>query len=143
MNLKAEGDLQVDDHHTVEDCAIIIGQAIDKLLGDRSDIVRYGYSYAPLDESLSRAVVDLVSRPYASVNLDLKREKVGELSCENVPHFFETLAVNGKFTLHLDTLRGTNDHHRIESSFKALALAFKEAMRLAANDRPLSTKGSL
>ena len=143
MTLKAEGDLHTGDHHTVEDCAIIIGQAIEQQLYDRSGITRFGYAYAPLDDSLSRAVIDLASRPNSCVNLSLAREKVGELSCENVTHFFQTLTTYARFTLHLDTIRSINDHHAIESAFKAFALAFKSAIQPAGNDKPLSTKGVL
>lgn len=143
IELVAKGDLQVDDHHTVEDCAIVIGEAIDKQLEERKGITRFGCAYAPLDESLSRAVVDLVSRPYAVVNLPLVREKVGDLSCENVTHFFQTLATHGKFTMHIDLIRSSNDHHAIESAFKSLALAFRSALMPSSNDNPQSTKGVL
>ena len=143
IELVVKGDLQIDDHHTVEDCAIVIGEAIDKQLEERKGITRFGYAYAPLDESLSRAVVDLVSRPYAVVNLPLNRDKVGDLSCENVSHFFQTLSVYGKFTLHLDLLRSSNDHHAIESAFKSFALALKNALQHSSSDKPKSTKGVL
>ena len=143
MNLTAKGDLHIDDHHTIEDCAIAIGQAINKQLEERKGITRYGYAYAPLDDSLSRSVVDLVSRPFSVINLPLKREKVGELSCENVSHFFQTLSAYSKFTLHIDLLRSTNDHHAIESAFKSLALALKSALLPSSEENPLSTKGVL
>lgn len=143
MTLKADGDLAVDDHHTVEDCALILGQALDSTLGDRADIRRFGHAYAPLDESLARAVVDLVTRPYAEIQLGLQRETIGSLSAENIPHFFRALATSGRFTLHLDVLRGSNDHHRTESAFKALALALRRAAQTTGGNNSLSTKGRL
>ena len=143
LQLKATGDLEVDDHHIVEDCAIVLGQALDELMKERRGINRFGYAYAPLDESLSRAVIDLVSRPCSTVELGLTREKVGELACENVSHFFTTLATNARFTLHLDLLRGNNDHHRIESAFKAFALAIKQALQKKDVNSVGSTKGVL
>lgn len=127
LTLACDGDLDVDDHHSVEDCAIVLGEALDAALGDRAGLVRFGSAYAPLDEALSRAVIDLVRRPCAVVALGLTRERLGTLSCENIPHFFVSLAMNARFTLHLDVLRGDNDHHRAESAFKAFALALRDA----------------
>jgi len=143
LQLKATGDLEIDDHHTAEDCAICLGQALDEALDERNDIVRFGYAYAPLDESLARAVVDLSNRPGAYVTLGLMREKLGELACENITHFFQTLAINGRFTLHLDVLRGENDHHRAESAAKALALALRTAVSRRDDSVNPSTKGGL
>lgn len=142
LNLRCTGDLQIDDHHTAEDCAIALGQAIDQALADRKGIARFASAYAPLDESLSRAVIDLVTRPHATINLGLQREQLGTLSCENIPHVLQSLAINARFTAHVDVLRGDNDHHKAESAFKALALALREAITL----RPgggASTKGVL
>lgn len=144
--LRCEGDLHIDDHHTAEDCALALGEAFDAALGDRSGIMRFGWAYAPLDEALSRAVVDLVRRPGASVELGLTRERLGELSCENVAHFLSSFAIAGRFTLHIDTLKGANDHHRAESAFKALALALRQATAPADAAAPASarsTKGAL
>lgn len=128
LSLLCRGDLSVDDHHTAEDCAIVLGAVLDAALGDRASIVRFGYAYAPLDESLARAVVDLVRRPSANIALGLTRERLGDLSCENIPHFFASLCMNARFTLHLDVLRGENDHHRAEAAFKSLALALRQAV---------------
>jgi imidazoleglycerol phosphate dehydratase HisB len=142
LSLTCEGDTHVDDHHTAEDCAIVLGEAIDGALGPREGIARFGSGYAPLDEALARAVVDLVRRPCAVVSLGLTRERLGGLACENIPHFFTSLAMNGRFTLHVDCLRGENDHHRAEAAFKATALA----LRVAVSERPgaaASTKGVL
>ncbi|CAI4779687.1 ADQ_G0050690.mRNA.1.CDS.1 [Saccharomyces cerevisiae] len=121
------GDLHIDDHHTTEDCGIALGQAFKEALGAVRGVKRFGSGFAPLDEALSRAVVDLSNRPYAVVELGLQREKVGDLSCEMIPHFLESFAEASRITLHVDCLRGKNDHHRSESAFKALAVAIREA----------------
>lgn len=142
LSLRCRGDLQIDDHHTAEDCAIALGAAIDRALGDRSGIARFGFAYAPLDESLSRAVIDLATRPLAVIDLGLTREKLGELSCENISHVLQSLATAGRFTLHVDVLRGSNDHHRAESAFKALALAARAAV-VRTGTGINSTKGAL
>lgn len=137
------GDLHIDDHHTTEDCGIALGQAFKEALGHVRGVKRFGSGYAPLDEALSRAVVDLSNRPYAVIELGLKREKIGDLSCEMIPHFLESFAEAARITLHVDCLRGFNDHHRSESAFKALAIAIKEAISSnGTNDVP-STKGVL
>lgn len=140
LTLTCEGDLHVDDHHTAEDCAIALGEALDAALGSRTGITRFSSGYAPLDESLARAVVDLVRRPCAVVSLGLTRERLGQLACENIPHFFTSLALNARFTLHLDVLRGANDHHRAEAAFKALAIALRDAVIIRNVSTP-STKG--
>ncbi len=143
LHLKATGDLEIDDHHTAEDCAICLGQAFDKALGDRSGIARFGHAYAPLDEALARSVVDLATRPGAFVQLNLMRELIGTLATENITHFFQSLAINGRFTLHLDVLRGDNDHHRAEAAAKALALALRQAVSIRSDGSNPSTKGVL
>lgn len=143
LQLRCSGDLQVDDHHTVEDCALALGEALDNALGERAGIARFGYAYAPLDEALARAVVDLSGRPGAVVNLGLKRESIGAVACENLTHFFASLAMTAKVSLHIDVLRGENDHHRIESSFKALALALRQASALTETEEIPSVKGKL
>jgi imidazoleglycerol-phosphate dehydratase len=143
LTLKCRGDLEVDDHHTVEDCALALGQALDQALAERRGIARFGSAYAPLDEALARAVVDLSGRPCAVVDLGLQREALGGLSCENLPHFFASLATTGRMALHVDVLRGANDHHRAEAAFKAAALALREAVRADGPDQVPSTKGVL
>jgi imidazoleglycerol-phosphate dehydratase len=143
LTLKCQGDLEIDDHHTVEDCALAIGQALDQALGERRGIARFGSAYAPLDEALARAVVDLSGRPCAVVELGLARETLGTLACENLAHFFLSLATAGRMALHVDLLRGTNDHHRAEAAFKATALALRQAVRLDGSDQVPSTKGVL
>lgn len=142
LTLSCKGDLHVDDHHSVEDCGIVLGQAVKAALGDLRGITRYGYAYAPLDESLSRAVVDISGRPFADVNLNLQRERIGNLSCEMLPHFLSSFATSASITLHVDVLKGKNDHHRAESAFKALALALRTAFKREGTDIP-STKGVL
>ncbi|MFG0257666.1 MAG: imidazoleglycerol-phosphate dehydratase HisB [Phycisphaerales bacterium JB043] len=144
LDLRCAGDLEVDDHHTVEDCAIVMGEAIRGALGDRRGIRRFASSYAPLDESLARVVVDLSGRASAEVNLGLKRDRIGAVACENITHFFTSFAMAARLTLHVDVLRGENDHHKAEAAFKALALAMREAVASdGVRDRVPSTKGVL
>lgn len=126
LTLKCKGDLHICDHHTAEDCALVVGEAFDKALGDRKDIRRFGHAYCPLDEALSRAVVDISSRPSAHIELNLVREKIGELSCEMIPHVMESFATEARMTLHVDCLKGKNDHHKAESAFKALGVALRQ-----------------
>lgn len=137
------GDLHIDDHHTAEDVGISLGMAFHKALGQVKGVKRFGSAFAPLDEALSRAVVDLSNRPYAVVELGLKREKIGDLSCEMIPHVLESFAQGAAITIHVDCLRGFNDHHRAESAFKALAVAIKEAISLNGTNEVPSTKGVL
>ncbi len=142
LELECHGDLEVDDHHTAEDCALAIGSAIDRALGDRDGIARFGWAYAPLDEALARAVVDLSGRPWPEIDLGLRREALGGLACENVSHVLISLAMAARASFHVDVLRGTNDHHRAEASFKALALALRQATAMAGAG-VASTKGAL
>ncbi len=142
ITLRCSGDLHIDDHHTAEDCALALGSAFDEALGERRGITRFGHAYAPLDEALARVVVDLSGRPYHVVEMGLTREALGGLSCENIPHFFWSFAVNARAALHVDVLRGENDHHRAEAAFKAFALALRHACRVDGDSVP-STKGVL
>jgi imidazoleglycerol-phosphate dehydratase len=142
LEVSATGDIEVDDHHTVEDCAIVLGRALDEALGDRSGITRFGSGYAPLDESLSRVVIDLSGRPWPEVNLAFSRPTIGDVATENIVHFFRSLAIEARMALHVDLIRGDNDHHKAESAFKALALALREAVALRGDGVP-STKGRL
>ncbi|KAL7823645.1 imidazoleglycerol-phosphate dehydratase [Trichoderma gracile] len=145
MALNCKGDTYIDDHHTAEDCCIAIGDAFAKALGTLSGVARFGYAYCPLDEALSRAVVDLSNRPYSVVDLGLKREFLGQLSTEMIPHCLQSFAQAARVTLHVDCLRGDNDHHRAESAFKALAVAIRMATtRVAGKEGEVpSTKGTL
>ena len=123
LKLVCDGDLHIDDHHTAEDCALALGSAIDAALGPRKGIKRFGYAYAPLDEALARTVIDLSGRPWPEIHLDLQREMVGTWACENITHFFQSLAMTLKCSLHVDVIRGDNDHHKAEAAFKSLALS--------------------
>ncbi len=142
LKLVCRGDLPVDDHHTVEDCALALGQALDQMLGDRAGIARFGFAYAPLDEALCRCVVDLSGRPYCLAELGLTTDRLGGLSCQNLPHFFRSFAAAARCCVHLELLRGENDHHRAEAAFKALALSLRAALARTGGGVP-STKGVL
>ncbi|KAH6854288.1 Imidazoleglycerol-phosphate dehydratase-domain-containing protein [Chaetomium sp. MPI-CAGE-AT-0009] len=145
LALACKGDLHIDDHHTAEDVCISLGYAFARALGTPTGLARFGYAYAPLDEALSRAVVDLSNRPYCVADLGLKREKIGDLSTEMIPHCLQSFAGAARITLHVDCLRGDNDHHRAESAFKALAVAVRQATsRVAGREGEVpSTKGTL
>jgi imidazoleglycerol phosphate dehydratase HisB len=144
LSLSCEGDLHVDDHHTVEDCALSLGRAFDEALADRKGIRRFGYAYAPLDEALARVVVDFSGRPAPVIELGLVRPMIGDVASENLTHFFESFAATARCALHVDVLRGKNDHHRIEAAFKAFALCLHQATRITGDQRAVpSTKGAL
>ncbi len=143
LSLTCTGDLGIDDHHTAEDSALALGEAVGSLLGDRSGIRRFGSAHVPLDESLARAVVDLSARPWPEIHLGLARERLGGLSAENVGHVLTSFAMQARCALHVDLLRGTNDHHRAEAAFKATALAFRQALEPADFQGVPSTKGRL
>jgi imidazoleglycerol-phosphate dehydratase len=143
LTLRCTGDTHIDDHHTAEDCALTLGQALDEALGERRGIARFGSAFAPLDEALAQAVVDLSGRPYSVVDLELTREKLGDLACENVEHVIASLAVASRSCIHLDVLRGSNNHHKAEAAYKALALALRTAVAETGGADVPSTKGSL
>lgn len=143
LELRCDGDVAVDDHHTAEDCALALGQAIDQALGDRRGIERFGHAYAPLDEALVRAVVDLSGRPYPKVSLGFARDMIGAIATENLTHFFQSLAVAGRMALHVEKLAGDNDHHKAEAAFKATALALRAAVRRDGSETVPSEKGVL
>ena len=143
LSLSCSGDLVVDDHHSCEDCALVLGAAIDQAVGERRGIQRFGSAYAPLDEALARAVVDLSGRPWPEVDLGLQREMIGDLASECMEHLVISLAMAMKGSLHLDVLRGRNDHHRAEAAMKALALALRQALASTATSTIASTKGVL
>ena len=134
LNVQCKGDVHIDDHHTVEDVAISLGDCFGKALGDRKGIVRWGHAYAPLDESLSRSVVDVSGRGNCHVpEVPTDRVLIKDLSTEMVPHFFESFAHAMKATVHVDVLKGKNAHHMVESMFKSFALALKMARRRASS----------
>ncbi|MCC6545972.1 imidazoleglycerol-phosphate dehydratase HisB [Candidatus Sumerlaeota bacterium] len=143
LELTCKGDLHIDDHHTAEDCALALGQAFEKALGDKRGIARFGHAYAPLDEALARAVVDFSGRPCTVLDFGFNRERVGDLSTEMIPHFFQSFATTSKSSIHVDVMRGDNDHHRAEAAFKALALAIRTAVKRDGSDSVPSTKGVL
>ena len=139
--LKCKGDLHIDDHHTAEDCGLALGEAFDKALGKRAGIVRFGSAHCPLDEALSRAVVDISSRPHAVINMALTREMIGGISAEMLKRFLELRSNSSRKRLHVTNLYGENNHHKVESSFKALGVAVRQAVtRTGSSDTP-STKG--
>lgn len=144
LEVHAQGDLAVDEHHTVEDVAIVLGQALDQALGRREGIFRMGHAYVPMDDALAFAAVDLSGRPYAVLEMDFGREHLGGMSTEMIPHFLETLAVHARMNLHARVLYGANAHHKAEALSKALGRALRQA---AAADRRragvASTKGVL
>ncbi|TVY20164.1 Imidazoleglycerol-phosphate dehydratase [Lachnellula arida] len=145
LALECKGDLHIDDHHTAEDVCLALGGAFKEALGTPTGLARFGSAYAPLDEALSRAVVDLSNRPFSVIELGLKREKIGDLSCEMIPHCMQSFAQAARVTMHVDCIRGDNDHHRAESAFKALAVAIRMATsRVAGREGEIpSTKGTL
>jgi len=144
LKVKANGDTEIDDHHTVEDLGICMGQAFKKALGDMSGINRYGHSYVPMDETLARVCVDISNRPYLHFNVDIPDQKVGNFDTSLAKEFFRGLVLNGGFTLHVDLLHGENSHHILEAVFKALARALAQAITCHTNvSGPLSSKGVL
>lgn len=130
LKLAARGDMEVDDHHTVEDIGICLGEAIKMAMGDKKGITRYGSATIPMDEALARVVLDLSNRPYLVYDVEVPAEKLGVLSTENIKEFFQAVANHAGITLHIDLLRGDNSHHIIEAVFKAFARAFKEAVAI-------------
>jgi len=145
IDLKATGDIEIDDHHTVEDVGITLGQAFTKALGDKLGIRRYGHAYVPLDEALSRVVIDLSGRPGLTMKVDFTRSRIAEFDVDLFYEFFQGFVNHALCTLHIDNLRGANAHHQAETIFKAFGRALRmacEADARAAGILP-STKGSL
>ena len=145
MKIRAKGDLHIDDHHTVEDTGIALGQALAKALGDKKGIRRYGSCLLPMDEALVRAALDLSGRPFLVWNLDLPSSKIGTFDTELVREFFTAFAMQGGITLNIEKLSGLNSHHIVEATFKAVARALREAVETDPRkaDAIPSTKGSL
>jgi imidazoleglycerol-phosphate dehydratase len=142
LTLLGEGDVHVDPHHLVEDAGIVVGQALSQALGDRAGIARFSSAYAPLDESLARVVVDLGRRPFLSYNVAV-RGRVGDLESEVLEEFWRALSIHLGATVHVDLIRGRNRHHIVESTFKALGLALREAMSRTGGGGVPSSKGLL
>ena len=130
LNIHAKGDLHIDAHHTVEDIGIVLGQVIDKALGNKTGISRFGSSYVPLDESLSRVVLDFSGRPGLEYNVSYPRSHVGEFDVELLHEFFQGFVNHAKATIHIDNLRGSNSHHIAETIFKAFGKALKIAVSI-------------
>jgi imidazoleglycerol-phosphate dehydratase len=144
LDVRCDGDLHIDDHHTVEDVGIALGQALGEAVGDKAHIARYGHAYVPMDESLARAVIDLSGRFALHFDATFPRATVGDLSTEMVEHFFYSVAEHARCNLHLSVLYGRNTHHMVEALFKAFARALRMAVtRDAAHARMPSTKGAL
>ncbi|MCT4798005.1 imidazoleglycerol-phosphate dehydratase HisB [Exiguobacterium profundum] len=141
LDVKVEGDTWVDAHHTVEDVGIALGQLISKSLGDKVGIRRYGSSYMPMDETLARAVIDVSGRPFLVYQADIRNPKLGDFDTELAEEFFRAVAMNGRLTLHLSVLYGSNSHHMIEGLFKAFGRALAEAVSSDGTNRLPSTKG--
>ena len=145
INVEAKGDLHIDQHHTLEDVGIVLGQAFKEAVGGYSGVIRFGHAYVPMDETLVRASVDLCNRPYLIWKVSFTRDKVGQVDTELFKEFFQAFAMNSGICLHLELLYGENSHHIAEASFKALARALRTAAVL--DDRlkgqVASTKGSL
>ena len=145
IHIQATGDLEVDAHHMVEDVGIVLGQALNEAAGDKSGLTRYGHAYVPLDEALSRVVVDLSGRPGLFYCVDYTRSRVGDFDVDLLREFFQGLVNHGMLTVHLDNLKGENVHHQAETLFKAFGRALRMAVSVDArmgNTVP-STKGSL
>jgi imidazoleglycerol-phosphate dehydratase len=145
LTLKAEGDLHVDAHHTVEDTGIVIGQAVNQALGERAGIHRFGVAHVPLDEALSRVVVDCSDRPYLVWNVAFDQARLGEMDTELFRDWFQAFAQGARLTVHVDNLAGRNSHHVAETVFKALARALRQAVAVdqGAPAGVPSTKGVL
>lgn len=144
LKIACNGDLEIDDHHSVEDIAITLGQALVQALGDKAGINRYGEALAPMDEALCRSVIDLSGRFYLVYEVTVRRQMIGNFSVELAEHFWRSFAETAKFNLHIDCLRGRNSHHILEGTFKATARALRQAVER--NSRIVgvpSTKGSL
>ena len=145
MTIRAKGDTHIDDHHTVEDTGIALGQALAQALGDKRGINRYGECHLPMDDAQVRAALDLSARPFLIWNIDLPTEKIGSFDTELVREFFQALATHGGITLHVDQIHGVNSHHIAEAAFKAVARALRVAVEVDPRkaDAVPSTKGAL
>ena len=145
IDLQAKGDLHIDDHHTVEDCGIVLGQAVAQALGERKGVRRYGEAFAPMDETLARAVIDLSNRPFLVWRVEMTQQKIGTFDTDLVREFFQAFAVAAGATLHVEVFYGVNAHHVAEACFKAVARALRAAVEIdpRRGDATPSTKGVL
>ncbi|MGX8851043.1 imidazoleglycerol-phosphate dehydratase HisB [Amedibacillus sp. YH-ame10] len=142
IDVVARGDLDVCDHHTVEDCGILLGECLKEALGDKKGIERYGSMNLVMDETLANVSLDISGRSFLVYNCELKREQIGTLSCEMVEEFLRAVAFQAGITLHVNVSYGTNDHHKVEAIFKAFGRAWKQAIAITSDELP-STKGVL
>jgi len=142
ITLKSEGDLEVDQHHTVEDVAICLGEALVQALGDKKGIARYGNSAVPMEDALANVALDLSGRPFCVYNVQYRTEKIGDFDVECVEELLRSFANHGKFNLHITVPHGTNSHHIAEAIFKAIGQSLGQAVKIVGKDIP-STKGSL
>ena len=144
LSVDCRGDLEIDDHHSVEDIAICLGRAVSEAIGDKKGITRFGDAIVPMDEALCRVVIDLSGRSYLIYEVNTKRQRIGNFSVELAEHFWRSFAESAKCNLHIDCLRGRNTHHMLEGTFKATARALRQAVALDPRiTGVLSTKGSL
>ena len=145
LKVRCKGDLHIDGHHTTEDVGIVMGQAFAEAMGDCAGIRRYGYSYIAMDETLSRAALDISKRPYLIWKVEFSRDKLGDMDTELFREWFHAFAMNGGITLHIENLYGENNHHIVESCYKALARALRDAVAVDPREGGASpsTKGSL
>lgn len=142
MNVQAKGDLWIDDHHTVEDVGIALGQALKQAFGDKIGIQRYGHAYVPMDETLVRTALDISGRPFLVYEVEGLPEKVGQFDCQLIEEFCRAVAFNAGLTVHIDKIRGKNSHHVLEAVFKSFAQALRDAVRITGTSLP-STKGKI
>ena len=144
LKISGIGDTEVDAHHSVEDCGIVLGKTLREALGDKTGISRYGIAYVPMEECLARCVLDLCDRPFLTFNIDVPKAMIGEFDAELAEEFFRAFANNGGMTIHLDLLRGNNLHHMLESLFKATGLALRQAVTIDSRIKGvLSTKDTI
>jgi imidazoleglycerol-phosphate dehydratase len=145
FTVKADGDLHIDQHHTTEDSALAIGEALSRALGDRKGIQRFAHAYAPMDETLTRVAIDISGRPFLVWRTQFSQSKLGDFDTELFEHWFHSFAQSAGITLHVETLYGRNNHHIVESAFKALARALRAAIEVDPRkaDQVPSTKGTL
>ena len=141
LEVRAEGDIEIDDHHTIEDVGILLGEAFSEAIGDKVGIKRMAHAIVPMDESVATVAVDISGRSYCNMNLNFKNEKIGDMTADIVVHFFESFASSAKLNIYGE-VRGANDHHKAEAIFKAFAKSLKEAVKIEHNQIP-STKGVL
>lgn len=142
IKLYAKGDLYVCDHHTIEDCGILLGTCLKDALGDKKGIERYGFMSLPMDETLANITLDISGRSFLVYNCELKRDSIGTFSCEMVEEFLRAFAFQAGITLHVNVAYGTNDHHKVEAIFKGLGRSLKQAIMITSDELP-STKGKL